>query len=103
MGIINKSENWWLRLSLVLFALITLASASVINRTVTTERQTLIDSISYYKLNHPNQIIDSLREENEFKDNQIGLRDMIIYQAQQSSPRMMGEILKNTEGLSYEK
>ena len=47
--------------------------------------------------------IDSLKEEMEFKDNQIGLRDMIIYQAQQSSPRMMGEILKNTEGLSYEK
>ena len=70
MGIVNKSENWWLRLSLVLFALITLSSASVINRTVTAERQILIDSVKY-----SNQVIDSLKEEIEFKDNQIRLRD----------------------------
>ena len=98
MGIINKSENWWLRLSLVLFALITLGSASVMNRSVTTERQILIDSVSYFKLQN-----DSLKEDNGFKSDQIGKFEMVIYQAQQSSPRMMDEILKNTEGLSYEK
>ena len=66
MGIVNKSENWWLRLSLVLFALITLASASVINRTVTAERQILIDSVKY-----SNQVIDSLKQECEFKDDLV--------------------------------
>ena len=59
MGIINKSENWWLRLSLVLFALIALASASVMNRSVATERQILMDSVSYLKLQN-----DSLTDEN---------------------------------------
>ena len=58
MGIINKSENWWLRLSLVLFALITLGSASVMNRSVATEKQILTDSLNYYKLQ-----TDSLKEE----------------------------------------
>lgn len=54
----NKKENWWLRLLLVLFALIALGSASVMNREVITERQKLTDSISYFKLQN-----DSLREE----------------------------------------
>jgi len=58
MGIINKSENWWLRLSLVLFALITLGSASVMNISVATEKQILTDSLNYYKLQ-----TDSLKEE----------------------------------------
>ena len=98
MGILNKSENWWLRLSLVLFALITLASASVINRSVTSERQTLTDS-----LNHKNQVIDSLKEEINFKDNQIGLSDMIIEEAKMKNPKMINEILKNTGGFAYEK
>jgi hypothetical protein len=47
--------------------------------------------------------MDSLTEENVFKENQIGLRDMIIGQAREVSPRMMNEFLKNTEGLAYEK
>jgi len=59
MGIVNKSENWWLRLSLVLFALIALGSASVMNRSVATERQILMDSVSYFKLQN-----DSLTDEN---------------------------------------
>jgi hypothetical protein len=58
MGIINKSENWWLRLSLVLFVLIALGSASVMNRSVATEKQILTDSLNYYKLQ-----TDSLKEE----------------------------------------
>ena len=98
MGIVNKSENWWLRLSLVLFALITLASASVINRNVTSERQILIDRVKY-----SNQVIDSLKQECEFKDNQIGLSDMIIEEAKMKNPKMINEILKNTGGFAYEK
>jgi hypothetical protein len=94
----NKKENWWLRLLLVLFALIALGSASVMNREVITERQILIDSLSYFKLQN-----DSLKEENEFKDNQIGLRDMIIEEIKIENPKMINEILKNTEGLAYEK
>lgn len=80
----NKKENWWLRLSLVLFVLIALGSALVMNREVITERQKLIDSISYFKLQN-----DSFKEENEFKDNQIGLRDMIIEEIKIENPKMI--------------
>jgi hypothetical protein len=58
MGLLNKDENWWLRLSLVSFALIALGSASVMNRSVATEKQILTDSLNYYKLQ-----TDSLKEE----------------------------------------
>jgi len=47
--------------------------------------------------------IDSLKEEIKFKDNQIGLRDMIIEEVKIKNPLMVDDILKNTEGLSYEK
>ena len=98
MGLLNKDENWWLRLSLVLFALIALGSASVMNRGVITERQILTDS-----LNHKNQIIDSLKEECEFKDDQIGKYEMAVYEMQQETPKVVNKVLKNIEGLSYEK
>jgi capsular polysaccharide biosynthesis protein len=91
MGLLNKSENWWLRLSLVLFVLITLASSSVINKSVTSERQILIDRI------------DSLKEECEFKDDQIGKYEMVVYEIQQETPKVVNKVLQNIEGLSYEK
>ena len=47
--------------------------------------------------------IDSLKEECEFKDNQIGLSDMIIEEAKMKNPKMINEILKNTGGFAYEK
>ena len=47
--------------------------------------------------------IDSLKEEIEFKDNQIGLRDMIIEEVKIKNLLMVDDILKNTEGLTYEK
>ena len=47
--------------------------------------------------------IDSLKEEIEFKDNQIGLRDMIIEEVKIKNPLMVNDVLKNTEGLTYEK
>jgi len=47
--------------------------------------------------------IDSLKEEIEFKDNQIGLRDMIIEEVKIKNPLMIDDVLKNTEGLTYEK
>jgi hypothetical protein len=46
--------------------------------------------------------IDSLKEEIEFRDNQIGLRDMIIEEIKMENPKMVNDILKNTEGVSYE-
>ena len=58
MGIINKSENWWLRLAIVLITLVWLSSLSVMNREVITERTKLTDSLNYYKLQN-----DSLKEE----------------------------------------
>jgi len=47
--------------------------------------------------------IGSLKEENEFKDNQIGLRDLVIEEIKMENPKMVNEILKNIEGVSYEK
>jgi hypothetical protein len=47
--------------------------------------------------------IDSLKEEIDFKDNQIGLRDMIIEEVKIKNPLMIDDVLKNTEGLTYEK
>jgi|LakMenE01Jun11ns_1017448.scaffolds.fasta_scaffold9733202_2 hypothetical protein len=47
--------------------------------------------------------IDSLKEEMKFKDNQIGLRDMIIEEVKIKNLLMVDDILKNTEGLTYEK
>ena len=46
--------------------------------------------------------IDSLKEEIEFRDNQIGLRDMIIEEIKMENPKMVNDILKNTEGIAYE-
>jgi hypothetical protein len=55
-----------------------------------------------FKISSSKQI-DSLKEEIEFKDNQIGLRDMIIEEVKIKNPLMIDDILKNTEGLTYEK
>ena len=71
MGIVNKSENWWLRLSLVLFVLIALGSASVMNRSVATERQILMDSVSYFKLQN-----DSLTDENFNLNVELGRHEL---------------------------
>jgi hypothetical protein len=71
MEIINKSENWWLRLSLVLIVLIWLSSLSVMNRSVATERQILIDSVSYFKLQN-----DSLTDENFNLNVELGRHEL---------------------------
>jgi hypothetical protein len=47
--------------------------------------------------------IDSLKEEIEFRDNQIGLRDMIIEEIKMENPKTIHKILKDTEGFAYEK
>jgi hypothetical protein len=46
---------------------------------------------------------DSLKEEIEFRDNQIGLRDMIIEEIKMENPKTIHKILKDTEGFAYEK
>jgi hypothetical protein len=58
MGLFNKEENWWLRLTIVLITLIWLSSLSVMNREVIVERQKLTDSVNYFKLQN-----DSLRNQ----------------------------------------
>jgi hypothetical protein len=106
MGLLNKDENWWLRLTIVIITLISLSTLSYYNRQVTqlTTKSTS-DSTAFYKAKCDTLTlkVDTLMEENVFKENQIGLRDMIIGQAHEISPRMMNELLKNTEGLAYEK
>ena len=71
MGLFNKEENWWLRLSLVLFVLIALGSASVMNRSVATDRQILMDSVSYLKLQN-----DSLTDENFNLNVELGRHEL---------------------------
>lgn len=100
-----KAENYWLRGGLVLLVLIYLSSISVINRGIISERQTLTDSLNYFKkiaVSTTNQQ-DSLQSKIEFLEDQNGKLEMVIEEAKIGSPRMMIGILKNTEGLSYEK
>jgi hypothetical protein len=52
---------------------------------------------------YSNQVIDSLKQECEFKDDQIGKYEMAVYEMQQETPKVVNKVLKNTEGLSYEK
>jgi hypothetical protein len=81
MGLFNKEENWWLRLTIVLITLIWLSSLSVMNRSVITERLNLIDSLNYYKkLNDSLQIDrDSLYDENFELNHANGIQDLMIY------------------------
>lgn len=80
MGLFNKSENWWLRLSLVLFTLITLSSLSVMNKSMSQERQTLTDSLSYYKFlsDSLRNDVDSLYEENFQLNHWNGVQELIL-------------------------
>jgi len=80
MGLFNKEENWWLRLTIVLITLIWLSSLSVMNRGVITERLNLIDSLNYYKkLNDSLQIDrDSLYDENFELNHYNGIQELII-------------------------
>ncbi len=80
MGLLNKSENWWLRLSLVLFTLITLSSLSVMNKSMSQERQTLTDSLSYYKFlsDSLRNDVDSLYEENFQLNHWNGVQELIL-------------------------
>lgn len=89
MGIFNKDENWWLRFSLVSFSLITLASASVINRSVTTERQQLNDSLNYYKKLSDSVLNDrdSLLDENFELNHYNGLQELMLYNLSQENPK----------------
>ena len=53
--------------------------------------------INWIKLN------ELTKEECEFKDDQIGKYEMAVYEMQQETPKVVNKVLKNTEGLSYEK
>jgi cell shape-determining protein MreC len=106
MGIVNKSENWWLRLSLVLFALIALGSASVMNRSVTTDRQILIDSLNYYKLQNDTlrNSVDSLYEENFELNHWNGIQELILDELEHT-PKYKGlekDIEKERNSNKYE-
>ena len=89
MGLLNKSENWWLRLSLILFALITLSSLSVMNRSVTQERQTLTDSLNYYKSQNDTlrNDLDSLYDENFMLNHWNGINELMIYNLSHENPK----------------
>ena len=72
MGLLNKSENWWLRLTIVIITMISLSTLSYYNRQVTqlTTKSTL-DSTAYYKAQYDtlsNQY-DSVRDEIEVTKN----------------------------------
>lgn len=105
MELPKKNENWWLRLTIVLVILLSLSTLTYYSKRVTllTAKSTS-DSTAFYKMKCDSLSIknDSLVEMNGFYENQIGLRDMVIEQAKQASPRMMEELLKNTGGLAYE-
>jgi len=89
MGLFNKEENWWLRLSTVLITLIWLSSLSVMNRGIIEERKQLKDSISYYKLKLDTIQIqhDSLYDENFELNHANGIQDLMIYNLSHENPK----------------
>jgi hypothetical protein len=96
MGLLNKTENWWLRLSLVLFALIALGSASVMNRSVTQERQTLTDSVSYFKLQNDSIQIkyDSLINEHFILNVELGRDELTWEYLKENYPNVYNNVMK---------
>ena len=99
-----KAENFWLRVGLTIVIMGWLSSLAVMNKNVTSVKTTT-DSTAIYKLKCDSlqNRLDSANVMIDFDNDQIGKRDMIIEQAKDASPRMMNELIKNTEGLSYEK
>ena len=67
-------------MSLVLFSLISLASASVMNRSVIEDEKKLTDSLSYYKLKLDNIQIqyDSLYDEHFQSSHDNGIMELMI-------------------------
>ena len=67
-------------MSLVLFAFIALASASVMNRSVIEDEKKLTDSLSYYKLKLDNIQIqyDSLYDEHFQSSHDNGIMELMI-------------------------
>lgn len=80
MGLFNKEENWWLRLTIFLITMTWLSSLSVMNRSVSQEKEILTDSLNYYKklndtLRSDN---DSLYEENFQLNHWNGVQELIL-------------------------
>lgn len=87
MAIFNKSENWWLRLSLVLFTLIALGSASVLNRKTSQERQILQDSLNVLQYQ-----CDSLQLENFNSSNIVGRYELALDSLKLVNPKAEKQI-----------
>lgn len=86
MGLLNKDENWWLRLTIVIITLISLSTLSYYNRQVTqlTTKSTS-DSTAFYKfkcdsLSNENKnltnISDSIRTELFIEQTNVGRYEM---------------------------
>ena len=75
-----KSENFWLRAGLTLTIMVWLSSLAVVNRGVIQERQTLTDSLNYYKKlsDSLRNDCDSLYDENFELNHWNGIEELII-------------------------
>ena len=90
MNLLNKDENWWLRLSIVIISLIALSTLSYYNKQVVQLTQkSQSDSTLYYK-----SLSDSLRNERDslydenFQLNHAnGLQELMIYNLSQENPK----------------
>jgi len=80
MGLFNKEENWWLRLTIVFITMMSLGSLSIVNRGIIEERKTLTDSLSYFKLKlNTIQIqYDSLYDEHFESSHDNGIMELMI-------------------------
>jgi hypothetical protein len=102
-----KSENFWLRVGLTLSILLWLSTLGVINRGIITERQTLTDSLNYYrKLNDSlRSDTDSLYEENFQLNHWNGVEELIIDDLSNTYPKyknLSDDIEKQRNSNKYE-
>ena len=90
MSIFNKSENWWLRLTIVLITLMSLSTLSYYNKQVAlTKTKYQLDSTFYYK-SLSDSILkerDSLLDENFELNHANGLQELMIYNLSHENPK----------------
>lgn len=109
MKLLNKSENWWLRLTIVLITLVSLSTLSYYNRQITQSMvvKSQSDSTAYYKAKCDtlqNQV-DSLYGENFELNHWNGIQELILDELSHSKQKykdIVNDIEKERNSNKYE-
>jgi hypothetical protein len=90
MGLLNKDENWWLRLTIVLITMGSLSTLAYYNKEITmTKVKYQSDSTFYYKSLTDSLLKqqDSLMDENFELNHANGLQELMIYNLSHENPK----------------